>query len=522
MWVSDSGSDRVYAYHAESKTRHIAEEFGGLGAAGNNSPTGIWSDGRTMWVADYLDKRIYAYDMRTKARASSKDITTLNTAGNHHPVGIWSNGKTMWVADFQDQKIYAYDLTTKAQVPGRDFETLKAAGNTSPWGIWSNGAMMLVSDHTNDKLYAYNMPPNLLAGPPGVVTIGSVSPGAGSLTVSWSAPPGEAGGITAYDLRHIRTDADETVDANWTVADDAWAIGLGALQYVLSGLNGGTQYDVQVRAVNSSGDGPWSATATGTPQSTEMPATSRATRAFSSVSVDPGDELIVTITDAGDGTGQVVETLPAGFSYVSSSLLDSSVERQGQTITFTLLGDTNFTYTVTASSVEGVYSFEGVLKPFVGEELPIGGASTVTVGSVPMVALSLQDNVPLEIRMGSPVPVIATFTGAVSGFTVDDITVANGTVGNFAADAGGIVYTFDVTPDAIAEVTVDIAADVAMDADGKGNTAAAQLSFTPYDDDGEAGISKSEAIAGIRDYFNGNLNKAQAIAVIRLYFASGS
>ena len=33
------------------------------------------------------------------------------------------------------------------------------------------------------------------------------------------------------------------------------------LQYVLTGLTNGTQYDVQVRAVNSAGDGPWSATA---------------------------------------------------------------------------------------------------------------------------------------------------------------------------------------------------------------------------------------------------------------------
>ena len=139
-----------------------------------------------------------------------------------------------------------------------------------------------------------------------------------------------------------------------------------------------------------------------------------------------------------------------------------------------------------------------------------------------MVEFSIDDSQPRMIRIGSPVPVIAMFTEAVSGFTVDDITVVNGTAGNFVADAGGMVYTFDVTPDAVAKVTVDIATSVAMDSEGNGNTAAAQLSFTPYDDDGVAGISRAEAIAAIRDYFSGKLGKAQAIAVIRLYFASGN
>ena len=522
MWVADYSDARVYAYHAESKVRHIAEEFGGLRSAGNANPTGIWSDGATMWVADSVDKKIYAYNMRTKAPVPEKYINTLNAAGNHHPQGLWSNGKTMWVADYSDDKVYAYDLTTKAQMPGKDFETLNAAGNNEPYGIWSDGATMLVSDHRDDRLYAYNMPPNLPVAPPGMPAIGSVSPGASSLTVSWSVPSGAPGGITAYDLRHIRTDADETVDANWTVEDDAWTTGSGALQYVLTGLNGGTQYDVQVRAVSSAGYGPWSTTVTGTPETTGPPPTSGASRTFSSVSVDPADELTVTITAPGSFTGQVVETLPPGFSYVASSLSDSAVAVEGQIVTFTLLGDASFTYTVTASSVEGVYSFDGVLTPFGGEELPIGGDSTVTVGSAPMVYLSLDDSLPLMVRIGSPLPVIATFTEAVSDFTLDDITVLNGTVGNFLADAEGIVYTFDVTPDAVAKVTVDIATGVAMDSEGNGNTAAAQLSFIPYDDDGVEGISKSEAIAAIRDYFDGNLDKAQAIAVIRLYFASGS
>ena len=98
--------------------------------------------------------------------------------------------------------------------------------------------------------------------PPVAPTIDSVTSSDTSLTVAWTAPDGETG-ITAYDVRHIETSEDETDDANWTVVDNAWTS--GALQYTITSLTNGTEYDVQVRAVNSHGDGTWSDTKTGTP-----------------------------------------------------------------------------------------------------------------------------------------------------------------------------------------------------------------------------------------------------------------
>ena len=180
---------------------------------------------------------------------------------------------------------------------------------------------------------------------PGAPTITTpITAGADSLTVAWSAPVDDGGpAITAYDLRYIQTSADETVDANWTLVEDVWT-GPGPLNYMITGLTRGTQYDVQVRAANATGDSPWSATASGTP------ATRGSIRSFSPPSAAPGGVVVVTITASGyGGFGRVVETLPPGFSYVSSSLSDDLVTVNGQEVIFTLLGETDFTYRVTRS-----------------------------------------------------------------------------------------------------------------------------------------------------------------------------
>ena len=58
---------------------------------------------------------------------------------------------------------------------------------------------------------------------PDAPTVESVTPGAGSLAVAWTAPvPTTGSEVTAYDLRHIPTDADKTVESNWTVVEEVW------------------------------------------------------------------------------------------------------------------------------------------------------------------------------------------------------------------------------------------------------------------------------------------------------------
>ena len=110
-----------------------------------------------------------------------------------------------------------------------------------------------------------------------------------------------------------------------------------------------------------------------------------ATRSFSLESVAAGSEVVVTIAAAGyDVPGAVTETLPAGFSYVSSSLDDDSAggarELDDGTVRFTLLGvDKTFTYTVTVSSEAGSHTFSGMLRYAPGLDSAVEGAASVTI-----------------------------------------------------------------------------------------------------------------------------------------------
>ena len=116
------------------------------------------------------------------------------------------------------------------------------------------------------------------------------------------------------------------------------------------------------------------------------PADVIATRSFSPTSVAQGGQVVVTIAVASYGSagGGVTEMLPAGFTYVSSSLPDDQVtEVDARTVRFTLQGETSYTYTytVTASQTVGTHSFSGTLRDFDRNDHAVGGTSTVMVSS---------------------------------------------------------------------------------------------------------------------------------------------
>jgi len=78
----------------------------------------------------------------------------------------------------------------------------------------------------------------------------------------------------------------------------------------------------------------------------------------------------------------------------------------------------------------------------------------------------------------SPIPVTITFSDSVTGFDSTDVVVGNGTLTSFSGS--GTTYILEVTPTIDGDVTVDIAANVALNNAGVGNASATQFSIT-YD-----------------------------------------
>jgi kexin len=133
-----------------------------------------------------------------------------------------------------------------------------------PTGTWTLRVRDEQSGGTVSRLDGWSLTVYGHRSGPAKPGLGGVTAGDGSLTVSWSAPsdPGDSA-VTGYDVRHIRSDASDKTDANWTVVADAAAA--GARSYTISNLMNGVRRDVQVRAKNSSRVGRWSADAAGTP-----------------------------------------------------------------------------------------------------------------------------------------------------------------------------------------------------------------------------------------------------------------
>ena len=85
---------------------------------------------------------------------------------------------------------------------------------------------------------------------------------------------------------------------------------------------------------------------------------------------------------------------------------------------------------------------------------------------------------PVTANSTAAFPVTITFSEAVTGFELGDITVGNGAASNLSGS--GTTYTADITPTGAGNVTIDVAAAVAQDVASNDNEAASQVVVT-YD-----------------------------------------
>ena len=127
---------------------------------------------------------------------------------------------------------------------GTTYEVQVRAGNAAGNGPWSASARGT---------------PASPASPPSAPSAPVLVAGDGQLTASWTAPADNGAAIDDYDVRYRPS------RGAWTELPDA--VRSTSTTVTITGLTNGTSYQVQVRAGNAVGDGPWSARARGTPAS---------------------------------------------------------------------------------------------------------------------------------------------------------------------------------------------------------------------------------------------------------------
>ena len=249
---------------------------------------GVWASGARRYDLFGLTNGV-AYDVQVRAVNalgggpwSSARTGTAQTTPGMPSIGSVTPGdralSLAWTAPADDGGfgVTSYDLRyIRSDAPDR--ADVNWTVNSS---VWSSGDLRhTVGSLTNGVAYDVQVRAVTVvgAGPwsgtvsgaprttPSAPTIGSVTPGDGTLTIDWSAPSATGGDtITSYDLRYIRSDALDRADVNWTVNSSVWTS--GDLRHTVGSLTSGVAYDVQVRAVNGAGNGRWSVTVSGTLQ----------------------------------------------------------------------------------------------------------------------------------------------------------------------------------------------------------------------------------------------------------------
>ena len=198
-------------------------------------------------------------------------------------------------------------------------------------------------------------------------------------------------------------------------------------------------------------------------------------------SADPGAEFDVAIEASGCGSfGQVVETLPSGFSYVSTDSTDVTVTEVDDTVKFTFMGDeVSFDYTVTASTTAESYSFSGIVKDEDLNEVVIGGDTDIDIeASVALESISAEpESVSLLVGGTEQLTITATYSDestadvtAGASYVSDDETVATvseaGLITGVAESDATVTVTYLTETDEVSVTVTTVTEEVELEFSG--------------------------------------------------------
>ena len=207
---------------------------------------------------------------------------------------------------------------------------------------------------------------------------------------------------------------------------------------------------------------------------TAAPQFSRVYKAPPTIEISAPSSLFTT-------TGPVAYTVAyLGADTVTLALSNITLNATGTATGTVSLSGTGSLRTVTISAISGngtlgISIAAGTASDTLGGLARSAGPSTTfTIGSAaPTVTLVTPTSEPTS---ASPLPVTASFSEFVTGFTSGDVSVTNGTVVNFSG--AGASYSFDVIPRGLGSITIRVPGGAAVNLAGSANSPSPVLTRT--------------------------------------------
>jgi hypothetical protein len=491
------------------------------------APIEVSGDVAGATVVDVLDSSVFAVRTRPTTTVAAGSFTTFVLAFSPTTTGTL-NATVAFGSDDVDEGRYTFAVTGTGTAPEIDVTGLGvdvADGSTTTSA--TNGTILAdagVASGSSSRTFTINNTGN------GLLTLGSDAvrisgthdtdfsvtsqpatsvAAAGSTTFTVAFDP-SATGVRSATVSIANDDADEapfdfaiegtgldlTAPTGFSVAFDDSLINnaeSSSASFTFTGAEVGTTYDY---TISTSGG---ASTATGSA------AVSSAGQTISGIDLSGLEDgtltLSVTLTDAATNVGgPETDTSSLDRTAPTVALTTGSPDPVSGAFTLTatfsesvsgfVVGDfdvvngaaSGFSGSGSAYSATITPASDGAVTVDVAASVAADGAgndnsaasqfSITNDGTAPTIALTTGSSDPVS----GAFTLTANFSESVSGFDVGDLDVGNGAASGFSGS--GSAYSATITPASDGAVTVDVAAGVAVDGAGNGNTAASQFSIT--------------------------------------------
>jgi titin len=222
-------------------------------AATNSAGTGPWSNVATAKPEAEIVVTVpgAAQDLQATAGDTTVALTWSAPAnnGNAAITGYTVQYRAQDTDAWSEKEVTGTSTTVTGLTNGVTYEFRVAAENSAGLGAWSDTVTATPEAEIVETV-------------PGAPTGLQATAGDAQVALSWTAPADTGNSpITSYTVRYKATDA-----TDWTTRDVTARSRDAATSTTVTGLTNGTTYEFQVAAVNAIGAGPWSNTATATPE----------------------------------------------------------------------------------------------------------------------------------------------------------------------------------------------------------------------------------------------------------------